>query len=100
MLDRRRPLDTSLATLARDLPQFQAAWFSAFHELLEPRVDEREERQAAYARLLRNPLGPTVAFALKALRALRTAGRGDDDVLQAHLGPALLARARALRYPK
>ncbi len=94
VIDRGRLLDASLASLARDLPLYQAGWFSAFHELLEPTVDERARRQAAYARLLRSPIGPTVSFAVRALRAVRRAGRVDDDVLQAHLAPALLARAK------
>lgn len=93
-VDRDRLLDASLAGLSRDLPQFQAGWFSAFHELLEPTVAERAARQAAYARLLRSPIAPTVSFAVRALQVLRRAGRLDDVVLQAHLKPALLARAK------
>ena len=94
VLDRGRVLDASLGSLARDLPRYQAGWFSAFHELLGPTVDERVQRQATYARLLRSPVGPTVSFAVRALQVVRRAGRVDDDVLQAHLSPAMLARAK------
>ena len=94
LLDRARLLDASLRSLGRDLPQFQAGWFSAFHEQLAPTVDERASRQGSYARLLGSPIAPTVAFALRALQSLQSVGRLDDDVLQAHLAPALLARAK------
>jgi hypothetical protein len=51
-LDRDRLLDASLAALGRDFAQFRAHWFSAFHEALEPTVDERLARQTTYGALL------------------------------------------------
>ena len=40
-LPRERLLDASLGALERDFAAFRVGWFSRFHEMLEPTVDER-----------------------------------------------------------
>lgn len=66
-LSRDRLLDESLQALNRGFSQFRVAWFSQFHELLEPTLTERRERQDKYLQLLASPIPPTVTFALDAL---------------------------------
>src|SRR5262245_33418423 len=44
-LSRERLLDESLEALNRGFSQFRVAWFSQFHELLEPTIEERLARQ-------------------------------------------------------
>ncbi|RKR87723.1 hypothetical protein BDK92_2015 [Micromonospora pisi] len=93
-IDRQRVLDATLAALARAFPQYRAGWFSRLHEALRPTVDEAASRQAAYAGLLRSPLGPTVALALGALTTLDNAGRLDDTLTNAGLAAAVHVPAR------
>ena len=76
-LDRARLLAASLAALARDLPQFQAGWFSRFHDLMEPSIDERVRHLREYLHLLASPIPPTVSFTLKALLLIDKAGSLD-----------------------
>jgi hypothetical protein len=66
-LSRDRLLDESLEALNRGFSQFRVAWFSQFHELLEPTVTERLKRQEKYLVLLASSIPPTVTFALDAL---------------------------------
>ena len=60
-------LDESLEALNRGFSQFRVAWFSQFHEIMEPTVKERRKRQKKYLVLLASPIPPTVTFALDAL---------------------------------
>jgi hypothetical protein len=93
-LPRARLLDASLDALSRDLPQFQAGWFSRFHERLAPTLEERTERWEHYARLLTSPIPPTVSFALDALIRIDDAGRVRPQELCEELRPALRASAK------
>jgi hypothetical protein len=91
-LARARLLDTSLDSLQRDFAQFHAGWFSQFHEALEPTVQERQERCAAYLALLASKIPPTVSFALKALRILAAEDKVDSKALIEAIRPALWTR--------
>lgn len=85
-LPRGRLLDESLGALGRDLPAFQAGWFSRFHELLQPTQDERGARVPTYLALLGSPIPATVSFAVK---ALAKAGPLPEDELLGFIGPVL-----------
>ncbi|HZN33906.1 MAG TPA: DUF6493 family protein, partial [Pirellulaceae bacterium] len=91
-ISRDRLLDESLAALNRGFAQFRVAWFSQFHELLEPTVEERLARQDAYLVLLASPIPPSVTFALDALEIIDSErplpAAATIDALQ----PVLLAR--------
>lgn len=93
-IDRQRVLDRTLAALAAGFPQYRAGWFSRLHDALLPTMDEIATRQAAYAGLLRSPLGPTVTLALGALTALDNAARLDDALTNAGLAAAVHVPAR------
>ncbi len=87
LLERSRLLDASLQALGRDFEQFRAGWFSRFHDLLEPSLEERQARVGAYVGLLGSRIGPTVSFALRALNGLAV------EVVEP-LAPALTAREK------
>ncbi|MFK3983997.1 DUF6493 family protein [Micromonospora sp. NPDC050397] len=93
-IDRQRVLDRTLAALAAGFPQYRAGWFSRLHDALHPTVDEIATRQAAYAGLLRSPLGPTVTLALGALTTLENASRLDATLAAAGLAAAVHVPAR------
>jgi hypothetical protein len=86
---RRRVLAASLAALARDFATYRAGWFSRFHESLAPTDDERTERADAYLALLRSRVGPTVSFAVAALRSIQHGGRLPADLLFDRIAPVL-----------
>src|SRR5262249_38826805 len=67
-LDRRRLLEASLDALNRGFSQYRASWFSRFHELLAPTLDERVACADRYLDLLASPIGPTVTLAVSALK--------------------------------
>src|SRR5262245_55787337 len=50
-LDRRRLLSASLASLLKNTETRNTTWFTKFHELLEPTVDERQNLQSSYLHL-------------------------------------------------
>lgn len=93
-LSRVRLLDASLDTLQRDFAQFHASWFSQFHEALEPTVNERQERCAAYLALLASKIPPTQSFALKALQILAVEDKVDSKALVDAIRPALWSRQK------
>lgn len=93
-LDRQRLLTASLEALQRDFSQVRAGWFSRFHEMLNPTVEERAERLDPYLALLGSPISPSVSFALKALACLDQAGRLPADRFIEHVAPALGAREK------
>jgi hypothetical protein len=66
-IPRQRLLDASLDALRRDFTQFRAGWFSRFHELLQPTIEERAARVELYLLLLGSQISPTVSFSLKSL---------------------------------
>jgi hypothetical protein len=93
-LPRPRLLDASLDALSRDLPQFQAGWFSRFHERLAPTLEERIERHERYSALLTSRIPPKVSFALEALVRVDASGRPRSRELCEQLRPALRAPSR------
>jgi Family of unknown function (DUF6493) len=86
--------DAALDGLSRDMHDFRARWFVAFHHRLEPTPLERSSRGARYVDLLgsRNP--STVDFALKVIKELVKAGRLDPGGLVDRLTPAFHARTK------
>ena len=93
-LPRARLLDASLNTLQRDFAQFHASWFSQFHESLEPTLNERQERCAAYLALLASKIPPTVSFALKAVQILVAKDKLDPRALVSAIKSALWSRQK------
>ena len=93
-LSRERLLDESLAALSRGFSQFRVAWFSEFHELLEPTVKERIKRLDKYLVLLASPIPPTVTFALDALDAIDKEQPLPAKRVLEHLPPVLLAKGK------
>ncbi|MDH3968989.1 MAG: DUF6493 family protein, partial [Rhodospirillales bacterium] len=93
-VSRDRLLSASLEALCRDFAQFRAGWFSRFHESLEPSVEERIALGAKYLDLLRSPIGPTVSFALRALKALHKAKRLDGRAFVEQVEPVLYAKSK------
>jgi len=94
-LPRERLLDASLAALDRGFAQFRVAWFSSFHELLEPTADERASRADQYLRLLASPIGPTVTYALDVVSTLDQAGCYHSQDVLAALQPAMTQKAKS-----
>jgi len=86
---RDRLLDASLAALGRDFSTYRAGWFSRFHESLAPTVAERAARAEAYLGLLRSRVGPTVSFAVAALKQVEGAGLLEPSMLLDRIGPVL-----------
>ncbi|MBS0262753.1 MAG: hypothetical protein JSS02_12435 [Planctomycetes bacterium] len=95
VFSRDRLLDASLAALDRGFSQFRVSWFSAFHERLEPTIDERKQRANQYLRLLASPIPPTVTFALKAVDLVDQVAPYDAKEMTAALQPLLLSRTKA-----
>ena len=93
-LDRQRLLDASLDALERDFGQYRAGWYSRFHVLMTPSVEELAARSDRYLRLLSSSVPPTVSFALKQVQVLDKAGVLDTGDLIEALEPALQARAK------
>jgi hypothetical protein len=86
---RARLLDASLAALARDFATYRAGWFSRFHESLQPTDEERAQRADAYLGLLRSRVGPTVSFAVAALKRIDRAGLLAPETLLDRIEPVL-----------
>lgn len=88
-------LDKTLGTLERDWPQFRAGWFSRFHEMLAPSVDEMRPFTARYLGLCQSRIPPTVTLTLGALKSLHAAGSVGGQDLLAALQPVFHASAKA-----
>lgn len=86
---RDRLLDASLAALGRDFSAYRAGWFSRFHESLAPTDGERAARADSYLGLLRSRVGPTVSFAVVALKRIERAGMLPGSTLLDRIGPVL-----------
>lgn len=86
---RERLLDASLAALSRDFSTYRAGWFSRFHESLTPTDAERAARAGAYLGLLRSRVGPTVSFAVGALKRVERARMLPPSTLLDRIGPVL-----------
>lgn len=95
-LCRSRLLDESLASLNRGFSQARVAWFSQFHEMLEPTIEERLSRQDVYLRLLASPVPPTVTFALNALEVIDRVRPLAASPLIESLQPVLTARHKVV----
>ncbi|NLX96414.1 MAG: hypothetical protein GXY83_09580 [Rhodopirellula sp.] len=93
-LPRQRLLDASLDALDRGFAQFRAGWFSAFHELLEPTIEERRTRSDRYLGLLASPIPPTVSFALAAVEIIDAREPLPAKDLADGLRPVMAARAK------
>jgi hypothetical protein len=93
-LPRERLLDASLSALDRGFAQFRSGWFSAFHEQLQPTLEERQQRIEQYLRLLSSPIPPTVTFALAALETADQASTIDSTAFAQALRPVMLSRAK------
>lgn len=91
-LPRKRLLNAGLSALMIENRPVQAAWFSRFHEALEPTLPERAERASEYLDLLAIPVASTVSFALGAVSILAKNDRVTPDAVLASIGPALLGR--------
>ncbi|MBS0204847.1 MAG: hypothetical protein JSS49_18220 [Planctomycetes bacterium] len=94
VLPRDRLLDASLDALDRGFAQFRAGWFSAFHEQLQPTLEERQVRCERYLRLLASPISPTISFALQALAIIDTGHPIDSSSYLESLRPLMLASTR------
>jgi hypothetical protein len=76
-LDRQRLLAASLGSLLKNTEARNTAWFSKFHELLEPTLGERHSLLASYLQLLSHPVPGVVGMALSALGVLEKAQKLD-----------------------
>ena len=95
-LDRGRLLDASLDALNRGFSQFRVGWFSRFHELMEPTLEERAARADRYlVDLLASPIGPTVSLAMNALKKIQKAGQLNAELLEQRIEPSLYSRTAA-----
>ena len=86
---RAQLLDKTLGTLACDWPQFKAGWFSRFHEMLAPTVDEMAAFAPRYLALCHSRIAPTVSLAVEAVTALYQAGAVADEPLCDALQPVV-----------
>ncbi|HOE40612.1 MAG TPA: DUF6493 family protein [Rhodoferax sp.] len=93
---RTQLLDKTLGALSCDWPQFKSGWFSRFHELLAPTVDEMTAFAARYLALCQSRIAPTVTLAMDAVTALYRAGALAEapvcDALQAVVSSAVKGR--------
>ncbi len=67
-------IDKTLSALERGWIQFRSGWFSQFHELLNPGIDEMKPHAQRYVALMASRIPPTVTFALGVVTELETAG--------------------------
>src|SRR5262249_24610029 len=94
-LPRGRLLDASLEALERDFAQFRAGWFSRFHDMLQPPLEERAAVVERYLQLLASHNPPTVSFALASLKTLENAKTLSAASVVEHIQPALGARHKS-----
>lgn len=95
VLPRARLLHASLEALGRGFIQFRSGWYSQFHELLHPTIDERIQLVNNYAHLLGSSIPPTVTFAMKALQQIDKHNGLSEDVLRRALPPVMSARGKS-----
>jgi len=88
-------LDKTLGTLAQDWPQFRAGWFSRFHKLLVPTLEEMTPRSGQYLALCQSRIPPTVTLALEAIKVLLQAETVDGEALLEGLSPVLTSNVKA-----
>lgn len=92
---RSQLLERTLGTLESDWPQTRAGWFSRFHQLLGPSVDEMAPHAQRYLGLTQSRIPPTVTLALESLRTMFDAQLIDGQELLSALAPAFYATAKA-----
>ncbi|MBS0205628.1 MAG: hypothetical protein JSS49_22220 [Planctomycetes bacterium] len=78
-IDRGQLLTKSLEALRTGRRAAGATWYFRFHELLEPTLEERVERQSLYLDLLSNTVPAVIAFALESLSLLAKQKRLDAN---------------------
>jgi hypothetical protein len=88
-------IEKSLSTLEKDWPQFRAGWFSRFHDLLAPTLDEMEPLNSRYLGLCHSRIAPTVTMALASLAALLKNGRLDHVALLEALAPVMSSAVKS-----
>jgi len=93
-LSRDRLLTSSLDALDKDFMQKRSGWFSRFHEMLNPTLEERVEFQSRYLSLLGSQNPPTVSFALKALTLINKNKKLNNTMLIEQIQPVLYAKAK------
>lgn len=67
-------IDKTLGTLERGWIQFRSGWFSQFHGLLAPSIEEMKPHAQRYVALLASRIPPTVTLALGVVKQLEKAG--------------------------
>lgn len=92
---RAQLLDKTLGALACDWPQFKSGWFSRFHEILSPTVEEMLPFADRYLALCHSRIAPTVGLALEAVAQLHKAGHVDEDAVCEALQPVITSSAKA-----
>lgn len=88
-LSRTVLIERSLSTLEKDWPQFRAGWFSRFHDLLAPTVDEMVPLTQRYLGLCHSRIPPTVTLALACLAMLHKSDRIEHALLFDALAPVV-----------
>jgi hypothetical protein len=100
LISRDRLLDATLSALGRDFSKYEAAWFSRFHQLMAPTLEESAARASEYAELLHSSTDTSLAVAMKELQRLCAAGQLDLSHLDGHTDSVLrggpLGAARGL----
>lgn len=95
-LSRSRLLKSSLEALDRGFIQFRSAWYSNFHESMEPTIEERSELIDHYLQLVGSPIPPTVSFAINAIKVLDKAGLLPPEKLFSWISPCFTAKQKSV----
>lgn len=89
-LDRARLLQGALDALLRDGTWPKRSWYALLIDRLEPSIDELDQHQSSYLRLLSATVSPAVGFAQQGVQRLLDADRLDPaDLLAEGDGPFL-----------
>jgi hypothetical protein len=88
-IDRDRLLDETLTACLRDWKPSDTGWYVRLHHALEPSLDETEERQHVYLRLLAAEPGTIVGLGQRHLSRLLEAGHLDIPAFVEASRPAL-----------
>lgn len=86
---RAQLLDKTLGALACDWPQLKSGWFSRFHEILAPKVDEMAPFVQRYLALCHSRIAPTVSLAMDAVALLYKVGKVADGPLCEAMQPVI-----------
>lgn len=92
---RAQLLNKTLGALACDWPQFKSGWFSRFHELLAPTVDEMAAEADRYLALCHSRIAPTAGMALQAVATLYKAGHAQAHAVCDAAAPLASATVKA-----